>query len=242
MAAKPGLTRAFPMAIVGFIIAAFLTTGIRALQSMDPVFDAGIVLVVATFFLTGFFLWGMGAFDSKMSEHHAHEPEGGLVTALVLPETHVEHHAEEPAKPGTILGFEIWKVLTLTLLLMIVVFAFAMLPGGFGVQMVGQAEASSFEFGQNVTFDLPVGLGSFQGSQLAVFLGFILFIMLSLFAFGGAIGGLMYFLNRNVNQARATVPNERDLTPPAPARVVGRLAGGMARGLRRGLPNFFGNK
>lgn len=242
MAPKPGLTRAIPMSLIGFVVGALLVVAIRALQSVDPVVDAGVILVVSTFTVTGFFLWGMGAFDPKLSEHHAHEPEGGLVTALVKPEDIHEEHHEEPASPVTILGYEIWKVFTLTLLVVIGIFAFAMLPGGFFLQSVNESEASRVEFAQGIRFDLPLGLGYFEGSQMAVFVGFVLFTMFSLFIFGGAIGGLMYFLSRNVEQAKQTVPTEKDLTPPAPARVVGRAAGGLARSLRRGIPNFFGQK
>lgn len=243
MAPKPGLTRAIPMAIIGVILAIMVVTGIRALQQIDPVVDAGVSLVLAPFFMMFFFLWGMGSFDPRMNEHHSHEPEGGLVTALVHPEQiPAAPHDLTPATPMSILGFEVWKILTLTLLLTLVLFAFAMLPGGFMIKSVSQADASRAAFAQDVTFDLPLGLGTFVGSQLAVFIGFILVTMLSLFIVGGAIGGLMYFLGRNVAIAKATTPNERDLTPPAPARVVGRLAGGMARGLRRGIPSFFGQK
>jgi hypothetical protein len=242
MAPKPGLTRAIPMALIGFVVGALLVIAVRALQSVEPVVDAGVILVVTPFFITGFFLWGMGGFDPKMSEHHAHEPEGGLVTALVkADEIHEEHH-EEPAPPVTILGYEIWKVFTLTLLIIVGVFAFAMIPDGFFLKTVNEAEASRVDFAQGVRFDLPLGLGYFEGSQLAVFLGFVLFTMFSLFIFGGAIGGLMYFLSRSVEQAKQTVPSEKALTPPAPARVVGRAAGSLARSLRRGIPNFFGQK
>lgn len=242
MAPKPGLMRAIPMALIGFVVGALLVIAVRALQSVEPVVDAGVILVVTPFFITGFFIWGMGGFDAKMSEHHAHEPEGGLVTALVKPEEIHEEHHEEPVPPVTILGYEIWKVFTLTLLVVIGMFAFAMIPGGFFLQSVNEAEASRVEFAQGVRFDLPLGLGSFEGSQLAVFLGFVLFTIFSLFIAGGAIAGLMYFLSRSVDQAKQAVPTERDLTPPAPARVVGRAAGGLARGLRRGIPNFFGQK
>jgi len=241
MAPKPGLMRAIPMSIIGFVIAALLVTALRAAQSLDPVFDPGVTLVLAPFFVTGFFLWGMGGFDPKMSEHHAHEPEGGLVTALVVgTEDHEQHH-EEPVAPVTLLGFEIWRIFTLTLLLLVALFALALLSG-LRIRTVGQAEADIAEFAQQVTFALPLGLGTFEGSQLAVFLGFIFFTMLSLFIFAGLIGGLMLFLSRNVEQARATKPTEKDLTPPAPARLLGSVAGSAARGLRSGLPKFFGNK
>jgi hypothetical protein len=242
MSPKPGLSRAIPMALIGFIIAAFLVTGIRALQQMDPLWDTGVVLVLAPFFVTGFFLWGMGGFDPKMSEHHAHEPEGGLVTALVTQEEAHDHHDEEPAKPLSILGAEIWRITTITLLLMLGLFAFATIPNRLVLQTVAEPEANVSAFDATTTFDLPVGLGNFEGSQLSVFIGFILFTVFSLFAFGGGMGLLMHFLSRNVSEAKVTTPSEKDLTPPAPARFIGRIAGNLARSLRKGLPSFFGIK
>lgn len=249
MAPKPSLSRAIPMSLIGFILALLVVAGLRFLQGLDPVLDTGVALVVAPLFMTGFFLWGLGGFDYSLSEHHPHSPEGGLVTALVHPDQIVEeeHHDTTPPKPTMILGYEVWHIFTLVLLTTILMFAFATLSG-FRIQTVGQAEADRTSFAQDVTFALPVGLGTFQGSQLAVFVGFILFTMLSLFLFGGAIGGLFYFLSRNVNQAKASqampIPAPVLVAENKPVRInpISRLAGRAARGLRRGLPGFFGIK
>ena len=39
---QPGLTRAIPMGIVGFILGAAFVLVLRSLQSMDPLWDAQI--------------------------------------------------------------------------------------------------------------------------------------------------------------------------------------------------------
>jgi hypothetical protein len=241
MTAKPGLARAIPMSIIGFVVAALLVTGIRALQSMDPVWDTGVVLVVASLVVAFAFVWGMGGLDPRMNEH-PHQPEGGLETALIVGDAVEAHHEEETPPPFAILSSIIWQVSTYTLIIGLFLFAFAMLPTGLTLRTVNQAEADTANFETLTTFDLPLGLGSFEGSQLAVFMGFVGFTLLSLFAFGGGIGLLIYTLSRQITEARASTPTPAQLTPPLPARWFGRVAGNAARGLRRGLPRFFGMK
>ncbi len=81
---KPGLSRAIPALIVGFIASLAFVYALRALQDMDPVWmntesseGAQVGMVLAAFVSMGTFMWGVGAFDPKMSEHgeHAHEEE-----------------------------------------------------------------------------------------------------------------------------------------------------------------------
>lgn len=81
---KPGLARAIPYMIAAFILSLAIVYGIRALQDMDPVWmnadtseGAQVGLVLAAFASMFAFMWGVGAFDPKMSEHgdHAHEEE-----------------------------------------------------------------------------------------------------------------------------------------------------------------------
>lgn len=242
MNAKPGLARALPMSIVGFVLAALFVTALRGLQSMDPIWDTGVVLVTAPIFVTYAFIWGMGGLDPRMNEH-PHQPEGGLESALIPSESHAEpHHEEAPVAPFGVLSSVIWRVTSYTLIIFFVLFSLAMLPTGLTLQTVNEAEANAADFETLTSFDLPLGLGSFQGSQLAVFLGLVGFTLLSLFAFGGGIGLLIYALSRQVTEAKVTRPKPEQLTPPAPARFAGRIAGNLARGLRKGLPNFFGQK
>jgi hypothetical protein len=67
---QPGLPRAVPFGIVGFLLGAALVIIIRSLQSMDPIWNPEIGLVFAGFMAAGFFVWGIGAFNPKLSEHH----------------------------------------------------------------------------------------------------------------------------------------------------------------------------
>ena len=73
---KPGLARAIPYMIVAFILSLAAVYAIRSLQDMDPVWinaetseGAQVGLVLAAFASMGAFMWGVGAFDPKMSEH-----------------------------------------------------------------------------------------------------------------------------------------------------------------------------
>ena len=79
---KPGMTRAIPAMIVGFIGSLAIVYALRVLQNMDPVWTnaetsegAQVGLILAAFVSMATFMWGVGAFDPKMSEHgeHAHE-------------------------------------------------------------------------------------------------------------------------------------------------------------------------
>jgi len=79
---KPGLSRAIPALIVGFVASLAFVYVMRSLQAMEPVWansesseGAQVGLVLAAFVCMGTFMWGVGAFDPKMSEHgeHAHE-------------------------------------------------------------------------------------------------------------------------------------------------------------------------
>ncbi len=79
---KPGLPRAIPYMIVAFIASLIFVYAVRSLQNMEPVWinaetseGAQVGLVLAAFASMGAFMWGVGAFDPKMSEHgeHSHE-------------------------------------------------------------------------------------------------------------------------------------------------------------------------
>ena len=79
---KPGLQRALPYMLVVFVLSLVLVYAVRSLQNMDPVWandttteGAQVGLVLAAFASMGAFLWGIGAFDPKMSEHGDHAEE-----------------------------------------------------------------------------------------------------------------------------------------------------------------------
>ena len=79
---KPGLGRAIPALIVGFIASLAIVYALRTWQDMDPVWmsadsseGAQVGLVLAAFVSMATFMWGVGAFDPKMSEHGEHAEE-----------------------------------------------------------------------------------------------------------------------------------------------------------------------
>ncbi len=79
---KPGLGRAIPALIVGFIASLAIVYALRTAQDMDPVWmsaesseGAQVGLVLAAFVSMATFMWGVGAFDPKMSEHADDEHE-----------------------------------------------------------------------------------------------------------------------------------------------------------------------
>lgn len=249
---KPGLSRAIPMAILGFILGVAGVQLIRTLQQMDPIWDPNVIFVVVPFTVTWFFMWGMGSFNPKMSEHahgpdeaHAAEAPGTAIVPAEQPELarveHAEAHEEEEAKPFALLANSLWKIATITIVLIVVIFAFATLPTGLMLRTVNEPEGNVAAVETEQNFLLPLGVAEVEASQLTVFVGFIIITLLSLMAFGGLIGLLFYALNRGVKQVEGeAVPEQR--RPPAPLRWVSRGMSGMARGLRRGLPVFFGYK
>ncbi len=79
---KPGLGRAIPALIVGFMASLAFVYAMRSWQNMDPVWinaetseGAQVGMVLAAFVSMGTFMWGVGAFDPKMSEHGEHADE-----------------------------------------------------------------------------------------------------------------------------------------------------------------------
>ena len=79
---KPGLSRAIPALILGFIASLAFVYAVRVLQNMDPVWmnadsseGAQVGMVLAAFVSMATFMWGVGAFDPKMSEHGDHADE-----------------------------------------------------------------------------------------------------------------------------------------------------------------------
>jgi len=317
---KPGLLRAIPMGIFGFLLGAALVLVVRALQNMDPLWDAGVALSIAPLTTTFFFLWGMGAFNPKMSEHgdHGHEDAHGE-TALLVVDEHAHVHPEEaeiepevslesnpfsramswviskiwtgiprpnltqpPNHPGFFLiswpihllwfvwgvivrvivialiapfallggvvdgivwlfsftnvyAGGIWRVFTWTLVVIAIIFAFAMLPTGLRLDTTTDPAASRVDVGYDTIelFGTEVAV-----SQLTVFAGFVFFTMLSLALVAGLLALVFYGANRSIVEVRET-ESEGAPVPPEPVQDVGQVSGWFARVLR-GIPWLLG--
>jgi hypothetical protein len=194
-------------------------------------------MVVTAFTMMVGWLWGIGAFNPKNSQHahppYLHHEDEHEETAIVAVEAHHEAAAQEP-KPFAILMQDIWKVLTYSVLFFLIFWGLAKIPGGFFLQVASEPEADAGAFGM---MTLPfVG----EVSQIVVFIGFVAFMIISLLLFAGVLGIFFYMSNHEVAVAHETEPTLAAITPPAPMRWLGRGAKGLARALRNGLPRFFG--
>ncbi len=121
------------MGILGFGLGAFLVLVVRGLQSMDPVWDAGTGLVFATLFCAGFFVWGMGAFDPKMSAHGE--------------EAHAEPDPDDAPPPALVSGIT-WQVAALLSVTIVILFA-AGAYSGLGLTITTDPLASRSMIGMN---------------------------------------------------------------------------------------------
>jgi len=200
---QPGLARAVPVGILGFALGALIAILIRLAQGLDPNPDApyayvGPAFVLGAFISAGFFVWGMGAFDPRMSVHG-------------------EHAEAEPAeakaeKPMQILSGYTWQILTWTLVLILGIALFAFLPSGPQLQSVsGDGNPSAISYTSLAQIYDPVrefadkaagvkmaaladNLGAVQISYLVLFILFVLWTIISLFVFAGLLAFLFSYL------------------------------------------------
>lgn len=205
------------MGIVGLLLGVVLVTAIRALQGLDPVQDPGVSLVLGGFTAVGFFLWGIGAFDPRMSEH-AHDPEHAEQLALALAEE------ETQAPPTAILGGYIWLLITGLLVLLLVIGAFALLPGAPTLQTtsspLGNTAANGF-------IEVQLLGQTFIISQLLLLIGFAAFMFVSLAVAAGALGFIFFALNRGVTEVAAVPRTALGPGPLAAADEQPAAAGGL---------------
>ncbi len=184
---QPGLTRAVPLAVVGFLLGALVTLVLRGLQTVEPVWDPGVAMTLAAFFAAWFFVWGMGAFDPKMSEH-------------ATGHDHPAPHPESEATPVQQLGYGIWTVTFWVLLLVVGLLLLTNLPGIptliISNDPNAQPSANGFQtvelFGQAV-----------EVSQFGLFLLVTGWTLLSLALMGGVIAFVFFVLFRGVETSRA---------------------------------------
>jgi heme/copper-type cytochrome/quinol oxidase subunit 3 len=262
-APKPGLNRAVPAAILTFLLGCLFVYFVRGLQNLDPVWDPAVALVTTPFFFAAAFIWGMGGFDPRMSAH-AHPPEEVSETAIVPVEAHDDHHEPEPDPIG-ILTSQIWVVSALSILVVVILFALALFPHGLMLRQTNDEFGSAADFATGVDWLTPLGLplangsNTFQADELSVFIGFVVFTLVSVMGFAGLLGALFYVLNQNVAQVRTqtktTIEDPENYSTwwsfflHVPLRlgnlvhqVMATIVGNVARGLRSGIPAFFGQK
>jgi hypothetical protein len=197
------------MGILGFLFGALIVIVIRGLQGLDPLWAAGPGIVMTAFTTAGFFVWGMGAFDPKMSVHGE--------------AAHAEAEAvEEPEAPRSLLFGSVWQIVTLLIVLTVVLGGFAALPGGLALTQTIQPGASLTMVGY-VPVQLPFGGPEVLVSTLVIFVVFVIWAFISLVAAAGAIGFLLMFIARGINETQtvgggtATLPAPSRQEPSAPS-------------------------
>lgn len=184
---KPGLSRAIPMGILGFLFGSLLVVIIRALQGLTPIYDPGPGIILSTVTTAAFFLWGIGAFDPRMSVHG---------------EGHDEAHEAEEAevvKPTSLLAGSIWQIATLLIVVLVPLMAFAAF-GGLTLKTTSDPFASPTAVGY---YPIEIGGTEIMVSQLVVFAAFVIFMFVSLAAAAGVIGFIIYSLSRGVTETSA---------------------------------------
>ncbi len=217
---QPGLARAVPMGILGFIGGALLALVIRMLQGLDPAGSVGAAFVLGAFISSGVFVWGMGGFDPRMSVHGDHAGDDHEEHAIVKAVP-----TEEP-EPLKILGAFTWQATFWTILGILVIAGFAFIPAGPHIRNVhpNQGDVSSVGFvelggiyqpireflqtatGLDLLPQMSDELSSLEVSYLVLFVVFVAVTMLSLFAFGALLAGTTnYFLQGKKNPDSANI-------------------------------------
>ncbi|MEQ8676461.1 MAG: hypothetical protein RLP44_21980 [Aggregatilineales bacterium] len=205
---QPGLARGVSVGILGFLLGLLLVALIRALQSIDPVWDPQLALTMAAFTTSAAFVWGMGAANPAVNAH-PHEPEEDEYGLLVVDEdAHDDHHAEDvEMEPRDTLGYTIWEISFWTILLMVGLFALATVSFGPALKVSTDPGAEPTQFTDNVSIYLPL-LGDLEVTQFTLFVLFAGFTLLSLAVVGGGIGLAFVSLTKGVKEAQATEPQE----------------------------------
>lgn len=180
----PGINRAIPMGIIGFIVGALVVIVLRALQSMDPIWAAGPGIISGVLFTAGFFVWGMGGFDPSQSLHGEAAEQAKAV----------------PATPGRILNNSVFLLATALIGVVILLFVFAAFPGGLALRTVADPLASTT---QNGFFEMELFGQTMEVSKLVIFAVFVIFMFVSLAAVGWIIAWVFTFLNRGLEESKA---------------------------------------
>ena len=216
---RPGLSRAVPMGILGFLVGMVILVVMRTLQGLQPVMEPELAFVLGTFLASGFFIYGLGAFDPRMNVH-AHEPEPGEEAHDIV--VH-EEEAQEEEEPGQILGGYLWLLSSILLGVLLVIVIFALLPGGPALQITSDPLSSALAVG---FVEIELGGQVYAISQLTLLVGFVVIMFVSLAVAAGAIGMLFYTLNRGMTAVQTV-----DHTPleAEPLERVSLAGSGMVR-------------
>lgn len=224
---QPGLTRAVPAGILGFLLGAALVYVMRALQQVDPIWNPGVGLVIGTLFSAGFFVWGIGAFNPKLSLHGE------------AAEAELRRAAETQPPPTETLSRGVWQITTLLLVMLLILGAFAFFPGGLTLTITRDPLASTTAFG---TFLVEIGGQTIEVGEFVVFIIFVIVMIVSLLLVAGLLGWVFTWLNRNIKETEVVAKAKPKAAPAlAAAEVAGELPSGLdepGKRVRKELPDL----
>lgn len=214
---QPGLSRAIPMAILGFMFGALLVIVIRGLQGLDPIWAPGPGIIIAAITMAGFFVWGIGAFDPRLSVHGDEEAE----------EVVHEELAAEADKPTSILVTYTWQITTLLLLFLVIIVGFALLPGGLALTQTVVPDAST-SMVSYADVPLPFGGPTIQVSTLVIFVVFVIWSLISLVAVAALFAFALSYVSRGLTEiklagdgtAALTAGGGAESTPPDDRKTI----------------------
>ncbi|MFN8448725.1 MAG: hypothetical protein U0521_09090 [Anaerolineae bacterium] len=201
---QPGLSRAIPMGIIGFMFGALIVIVLRGLQGLDPIWSPGPGIIVSVLTTAVFFVWGIGAFDPRLSIHGDE----------VVEEAVHEELAAEAEKPSRILASYTWQITTLLLAFLIIIAGFALLPGGLALTQTIVPGASPATVGY-ADVPLPFGGPTIQVSTLVIFAVFVIWALLSLVAAAAVFAFIFTFLARGLAEVKVSAGGTAVLPSPA---------------------------
>jgi hypothetical protein len=209
---QAGLSRAIPSGILGFMVGALLVIVLRGLQGLEPLWASGTGIVISAIFTAAFFIWGMGAFDPRLSVHGEHEAAAH------------EELAEEAAQPRSLLVGSTWMIITVTTLVFVALLGLAALPGGLALIQTVQPGASLTMVGY-ATVPLPFGGQDIVVSTFVLFALFVLWAFLSLGLVAAGLGFGFVALHRGLIESQAQANGTLALpageaAPKRPSRSV----------------------
>jgi hypothetical protein len=220
---QPGLTRAIPMGILGFILGAAFVLVLRTLQSMDPLWDAQVGLLMAALGATIGFVWGMGGFDRNQAHHHIEAHYDDTAGEIVVVGAHAEHgEADEHVEPGQWFKLELWQIAGLVVLTFAVLLAFTTIASSPSVTISNDPAVNTNTIGY---FEMNLFGRDIVVSQFVAFLLFVTFTLVSLAVIGWLISLAFFGMSRGLSiaDAEGNIPLN---ALPSGAVVAGALPSG----------------